>query len=80
VDEEVRIELVEAWAPVVPKATMRTLEEEEEDLPDEPDEHDQGAAFALLLAFTERLLVLALPATSLGVFGGPPIGARRRGV
>lgn len=79
VDEEAAVELVEAYAPVLPEATTRRLEDGIEDSPDEPDEHDSGAGFALLLATTERLLALPLPATNLSVFEGPPIAARRRG-
>lgn len=78
VDVDSAIELVEAWAPVLPEATIRALETSVEDAPDEPDEHDRGADFALLLAFTDRLLGLELPRTNLGVFEGPPIVARRR--
>jgi hypothetical protein len=77
VDVESGVELFEAWAPTLPKATIRALEEGVEDLPDDPDEHDSGAGFALLLAFTDRLLGLDLPATNQGVFQGPPIVARR---
>jgi hypothetical protein len=78
VDEESGVELVEACAPVLPRATIRALEEAAEDLPVEPDEHDSGAAFAFLLAVTDRLLGLDLPTTDLGVFQGPAILARRR--
>jgi hypothetical protein len=77
VDVESGVELFETWAPTFPKATIRALEEGPEDFPDDPDEHDSGAGFSLLLAFTDRLLGLDLPATNLGVFQGPPIVARR---
>jgi hypothetical protein len=80
VDAESAIDLLKAFAPVMPSATIRALEEGVEDLPDDPDDpddHDRGAAFALLLALTDRLLGLDLPATNEDLFQGPPIVARR---